>query len=324
MLSLQRKQTMMRRPPRSLKRQQGVVIVIALFVVGLVATMSYVMLARLARDTERTAYITRNTQAALYAQGSIVWAMDQLRNDWLKQKPNRVVDEIPIKSPVNEVDGYKISSTIYDMQARFNINNLNGPDLQADIKRLLLTVDRSLPPEQINDLVLAITDWITPIETQTNYDRYYLALPTPYRSAHRYPMVSVAELQLVKGMTPARFNALRPYITALPETTPINIQTAPADVLMTLNPAMPLEAARELEVLRSKAPFVKVDQFMQTKIIKQYPVKAEKITTTSKYFLVETTVSIEHQRLLLYTLLLRKQNEGKATMRILWQSKGWW
>jgi len=55
MLSLQRKQTMMRRPPRSLKRQQGVVIVIALFVVGLVATMSYVMLARLARDTERTA-----------------------------------------------------------------------------------------------------------------------------------------------------------------------------------------------------------------------------------------------------------------------------
>ncbi|MBV9575373.1 MAG: general secretion pathway protein GspK, partial [Gammaproteobacteria bacterium] len=102
------------------------VIVIALFIVALAATMAYVMMSRLERDTRRTSLLLHYTQANFYAQGSIVWAMDQLRNNWERQKTNKLVDEIPIKSPENVMNGYKISSTIYDMQSRFNLNNLNN------------------------------------------------------------------------------------------------------------------------------------------------------------------------------------------------------
>src|SRR5258708_1218566 len=107
-------------PSRS--HQQGVVIVVALFIVALVATMAYVMMARLERDTRCTTLILRDTQAEFYAQGSIAWAMDQLRNNWEKQKPNQLVDITPITSPVMNENGYRIVSTIYDMQARYNLN----------------------------------------------------------------------------------------------------------------------------------------------------------------------------------------------------------
>jgi type II secretory pathway component PulK len=54
--------------PRYRKEQQGVVIVIALFIVALVATMAYAMMVRIERDTRRTSLILRNTQAEFYAQ----------------------------------------------------------------------------------------------------------------------------------------------------------------------------------------------------------------------------------------------------------------
>lgn len=108
--------------------QQGVVIVVALFIVALVATMSYVMMSRLARDTRRTELIVHDSQAELYAQGSILWAKDQLRNDWIKQKKDKRIDELPLKSPVNNVNGYSIISTINDAQGKFNLNNVSKPE----------------------------------------------------------------------------------------------------------------------------------------------------------------------------------------------------
>src|SRR5262245_19487824 len=95
---------------RSLRRQQGVVLVVALFIVALVATMAYVMMIRLERDTHRTTLLLRNMQAEFYAQGTIDWAKETLRTNWLKQqgKQNTLVDITPIQSPVQEINGYKI------------------------------------------------------------------------------------------------------------------------------------------------------------------------------------------------------------------------
>lgn len=295
----------------------------ALFIVAIVATMSYVMLARLYRDTQRTSLILRDTQAEYYAQGSLAWAMDQLRNDWELQKPNQVIDALPMQSPVKEENGYKITSTIYDMQARFNVNNLTTVGAQADFKRLMQLVAPTLPAEKSQAIVLAITDWISPQSSQSSLDKYYMELPQPYRPAHK-PMLSVDELRLVKGMTPALFNALRPYLVALPPPTALNVQTAPAPLFVTLGPTLVLETGLALVELRSKHPFVSPATFQNLDIIKNHPVTSDKFTTTSGYFLVQTEVAIEKQKVVLYTLLERAGKDKKAVVTILWQSKGIW
>lgn len=303
--------------------QQGVVIVMALLIVAIVAALSYAMLARLERDTRRTSLILRDTQAEFYAQGSVAWAVDQLRNNLEKAKPNQLVDMIPIKSPVNETNGFKVESTIYDMQARFNVNSLMKPEAQVNFTRLLQLVDPKLTGEQAHAITLATKDWITPGIGQADYAGYYGELPVPYRAAHR-EMISVSELRLVKGMTATLANNLRPYVSALPAIALINVQTAPAMVLAVLSPTMTLEAGRAIEVIRKTKPFNTLQAFLDLDVAKNHHVEKNAITVQSNYFLVETIVTIEKQRLVIYTLLERTGSNGKAAINILWQGKGTW
>jgi len=308
----------------SIRREQGVVIVLALFMVALVAAIAYIMMMRLQRDTERTMLILRDTQAEFYAQGSIVWAIDVLQKNLDKQKPNQRVDIVPIQSPVNVVNGYQISSVIYDMQGRFNLNSLDQPETYANFRRLIRAVVPNIAEDKAQEIARAVGDWISSARSdQTEFNRYYLGLPLPYRAAHRL-MLSSSELRLVKGMTPALFAALQPYVVALPYGTSMNIQSAPAPVLLTLSPNMTLDAAKNLQDLLQRSPVTSKEALTNLDMIRNLNISTDKLTITSSYFLVETVVSIEKQRILLYTLLERTLKNNRATLRIVWQSKGIW
>lgn len=310
----------MRIKRRSLQRQKGVVIVVALFFVALIAAMAYVMMSRLERDTVRTSLLLHDTQAELYAQGSIDWAIEQLRNNLSRKKPDKPVDVMPAKSPTNEANGYIISSTITDMQARLNLNNLTTVEAQADFKHLLRIVDPNITEEKAQEISMAVMDWITPGQQQNEYNKYYMSLSPPYRAAHR-TMASVSELQLVKGMTPDLFKALQPYVTALPTTTLINVQNAPAPVIAALSPGMTLETGKAVEKIRSQLNLPTTQAFLNLDLVKNHNVPADKITVESNYFLAETTVAIEKQQVVLYTLLERTGNESKNAVSVIWQSK---
>ena len=307
---------------KNIKSQQGVVIVVALFFVALIAMMSYYMMNRLARDTLRTQLLLRNVKAELYAQGSIYWALEQLKTDVEKQKPNLPVDKIPLQSPIDEMQGYKIYSVITDAQSRFNLNTLTNTDAQVDFKKLLRLLAPDLNDKNAQDIVLAAIDWITPGQQQNELNKYYMSLPLPYRAAHR-PMVSASELQLVKGMTPALYRLLENYITALPSSSAfVNVQTATAPVLAALSPNMTIATAKAIEAKRSQVNISSVDAFLAMDLLKNHPIKKEKIVVLSHYFLIETIVEIEKQHIFLYTLVERSGDQGKSTVRIVWQSKG--
>ncbi|SRR5579883_371404 len=303
------------------KRQQGVAIIMALFIMALVATMAYLMLSQLARDTQRTSLILRDTQAELYAQSSVASAIEQLRRNWENQKPNRLIDVMPLVLPASNMNGYQITTTINDMQARFNLNNLNDGQAQAGFKNLLQLLVPDLPPDKAQAIVMAVADWITPGAGSAEYKQYYMELPEPYRAAHR-PMVNASELRLVKGVTPSLYQALKPYVTALPMSSYVNVQSASAPVLTTLSPTMTLAAAKGLTNLRVSSPFVSPQQFLNTDIIKNHPISADKIVTVSRYFLIESKVTIENQQTVLYTLVDRVVQNNKPMVNVLWQSKG--
>lgn len=304
-----------------LNKQSGVVIVVALFIIALVAAMSLAIMERLQRDTRRTTLILRNTQADLYAEGALAWARDVLINDWIQQKPNQRVDAIPIRSPNDKVNSYQIRSIIWDMQARFNLNNLSKQEWQESFAHLLQLILPKLSEAARKNLVRDISEWITPGSQQGESNEYYLHQTPPYRMAKRL-FVDKGELRLVKGVTPAIYAALEPYITALPQPTNINVSTAPAPVLATLAPNVTLEAARAIE--KAQASFGSNDAFLNFPIVKNYQIQSDKITVISNYFLLQTEVVIENQHIVLYTLLERVTNGNKANVNILWQSKGVW
>ena len=310
-------------PPKSFSKQSGVILVVALFVVALLATLAVIMMERLERDTRRTMLLSRTIQAEFIAQGSIAWARDQLRNDWERRKANRVVDQFPMQSPVDEINGFQITSTVYDMQSRFNLNNLKDLHNQENFRWLFKTIDPSLNEGNISSLIRGIKDWITPGRQQNSYYYYYLSLPTPYRAAHR-DFYNIDELRLIKGMTPRLFNHLKTYIVALPVKTPINVQTASIPVLMMLSPALTVDSARAIVESRQQNPFTTTKQFLDLERIKNLAIPEDKITVMSQYFLAETSVKIEKQGIILYTLLERKTDNHSPNVAILWQSKSTW
>ena len=308
---------------KSVKRQQGVVIVVALFIVALVASMAYVMMFRLSRDTRQTTLILRHIEAEDLSTGSVAWARDHLRNDWEHQKQNQVIDMMPVNPPVKEVNGYQIKSSIDDLQARYNLNNLSDKSAQSDFVRLIRFVMPKIPEEQANQIASAASDWVTPVTQESEFDKYYLSLPAPYRAAHR-AMVSPTELRLVKGMTPELYLALMPFVAALPAGTQINLQTAPVEVLMTLDPTMTVDAAKAIVQLRSAQIIVSTDAFFNLDAVKNHRLPPEKLTVSSSYFLLQTEVSIENQHVLLYTVLERAVNRNKAIVNVMYQGKGSW
>jgi len=297
------------------------VIIVALFLVALVATMSYVMMSRLARDTRRTELIVRDVQAELYAEGSVLWAKDTLHEDWIKQKKDKLVDPTPIKSPVNERNAFKISSTIMDAQGKFNLNNVSKPESQPDLSRLIRFADPKISQSQADEVAKATFDWVTPGSRDNEYSRYYAELPIPYRAAHRM-MVDPSEWRQVKGVTSELYAAMKPYITALPVVTPINPRAAEAPVLAILNATMTPETAKAIQDVLKNNPPPTLEAFKALDIIKNHPIQDDKITWVSSYFLVETDVGIERQHILLYTLLQRNSSTGKADVIVLWQNRG--
>ncbi|OGT45516.1 MAG: hypothetical protein A3E83_05580 [Gammaproteobacteria bacterium RIFCSPHIGHO2_12_FULL_41_20] len=296
--------------------QRGVVLIIALFVMTLIAVMAVAMMARLQRDTYRTSLVIHATQAELYAQGSVAWAMQQLRDN--KEK-NRL-DNAPIHLPVKQIYEYRIDSVIEDAQGYFNLNNLADSAVQQDFQRLLRAVVPQLNAQAGMDIARALTDWVTPGVHNSVYDRYYLSLKPAYRAAHR-PMLSVSELRLVKGVTPALYNALLPYVTALPEKTAINVQSALPQVLMSLSPTLNLSVVQQIVSHRQVTPFTTLEKFTGLEVVKNHAIAADKVTVNSTYFLVVTTVMVESETYRLYTLLSRLVQNERLQVKMLWQSK---
>jgi len=302
-------------------KQHGAAIIVALFVTSLVAIAAIAMLERLRINLRSTELITHNLQANLLARGSLAWAMEQLNTDWRQKKPNQPIDLTPIQSPTNQLENASVSSIIFDAQGRFNINNLSSPSAQDDFIRLIIAAYPKMGAASAREIALAITNWISAGTINNVLDNYYAKAMPPYRAPHRL-MVSVSELRLVKGVTAELYAALSPYVTALPEVTPININNAAIPVLMSLSPTLTLAAAKTIAAKAKQAPFPTTQSFQQFDVVKNNPVPENKITINSSYFLVKASVKVSQQEATLYTLLQRTVKEEKPTEVVIWQSKG--
>jgi general secretion pathway protein K len=310
-----------RRQRPNIAAQKGTAIIVALFVMSIVAVASVAMIVRLHIDIRRTELLLNSDRAYLYAQGSIAWASDQLFNNFKNQKPNQLVDKMPIESKADETDGFLIQSTIYDAQGFFNVNNLAAKDSQNDFLQLMKAVLPQLEPATAKKISMSIHDWITIGSKDSTADAYYAANNPPYSSAHHL-MVSVSELRLVQGMTSALYTQLLPFLIALPETTAINVNNASNPVLMSLNPNLSAASAKMIETYRKQTPFTTPQKFQDFDIVKNNPIAPAKITVTSNYFLVKTSVKVGQQQTILYTLLKRTVEKSKPAITVLWQTKG--
>lgn len=300
---------------RRISNQKGVVLILALFFLALATSLSYWMISRTARETRSVDLLLKDIQATSYAYGSLAWAKEELR----RRAVNQVPDDLPIKSDVNEVNHYNVYSIITDMQSKFNLNNLSKETDLAQFKILFKLLQPTLSEQQRDEMTQSIIDWISP-EDKINSQSYYLTQSPPYRVPHR-DMKSISELRLIKGITPAAYDALLPYVTALPQIVKINLLTAEAPVIASLKENMPIETATAIQRSIKDRKIKNAAEFDKLEIAINNGLTAAQATFVSNYFLCETHVTRENQSLVVYTLLERVSiPKNPVSINVIWQS----
>jgi len=275
-------------------RQQGVALVTALLVVSLATVAAIAMATRLQVDMRRTGNLLHGEQAYAYAMAAESWAQVILLRDIEDSEYDYLEEDWATALPPIAVEGGFVRGSITDLQGRFNVNNLVNEAGQpvesqrAYFKRLLavLKLDETLEP--------ALLDWIDADIDATfpdgaEDDTYLLAEP-PYRAANR-PLVSTSELRLVKGFTPEVIALLEPHITALPELTLININTATVEVLEALHNELNNSGAGQLITDRGEDGYSELDAFLSHDALAGLELDTD-VDIKSEWFRVLTDVSI--------------------------------
>jgi general secretion pathway protein K len=291
-------------------------LITAVLVVAIVATVATTLALGEQVWFRQAQNMANRAQAESLRQGALNYAAILLTRDGQQNKTDHLGELWAKPLPPLPVEDGMIAFAVSDAQGRFNLNNLvrNGAPSPADIamfQRLLTSqgIDQGLSE--------TLRDWLDPDSTVSQggaEDIDYLSLPQPYRSANQ-PLQSVDELRLVKGFSAKNVEKLRPYVTALPVPTSVNVNTAPDQVLAALFTNLPAAALKPVLDSRVSQPFADAAQFIARLPTGTPPPPASLYGINTGYFLV--TIDIRYGRLQRRTEALIERASGKPAT-VLW------
>ena len=128
--------------------------------------------------------------------------------------------------------------------------------------------------------------------------------------------LEVEDLLAVRGMTPEMLEKLRPYVIVLPEPTPINVNTASAEVLAAVIPNFSLSEANALLARRRNVPWADIGNF-QTGITGHTPV-ADSVSVKSDWVLVNSRIRLDRAALNAQALIQRSANPIGGGVKVVW------
>ena len=299
------------------EKQRGVAVVLAMGVVALAAAAATAILVTQSTWARHSALATEHFQAQSLARVGVDWARALLADDRRTSTVDHLGEPWALRTAPVPVDNGEIAGFLEDQQAAFNLNNLVlGDRINVEefgrFRRLLSIL--GLP----SALADALADWIDadsePLSADGAEDSYYLALTPPYLAANQ-PLADVSELALVRGFNDSVRARLRPFVTALPRATQVNVNTASAEVMAATIENMDLDAARALVAQRGRAYFSTVEDF-SNRLPARFTVPASGIALASSFFVVTLRATIGDAQARIAALIAR---EGTSRPAVIWQ-----
>lgn len=301
-------------------KKSGSALLSALFVMSLMTIAATSMLWNLQSNIYRTQLIVSSQNKHYALQLANFWAMSELGDPHKLFTRVDKYQRIAVLPPDLQhlYPGYDIEADLYDLQAKFNINNISDTQYFAMIERLFKRIPLKLPPYEMKQLFLLMNQWIK------NYDPkyepaplldYYLLQKPPYLPAHQL-MQSISEIRLIKGVTPRVYRQLESYLTALPAITPININTASSWLLHILGNG--LKDGEVDQILEARASKGITDENKFSILINHLNIPASQVSLRSNYFLSIATVTDKNGSTIQYTVFERTwDKQGKLHLSIL-------
>jgi general secretion pathway protein K len=286
------------------KRQQGVAIIMVLLIVAIATSLAAYMAMQQNLWQRQVESQFERAQARQLGAAGIDWARAVLAEDARGNAVDHEKEIWTLRLPAIPVEGGEVIGAIEDRQGLFNLNNVASN--VAQFQRLLAVL--GLPP----DLAPALADWIdADSEPQAGgaEDGYYLALAQPYRTSNR----ALVEL----GFDSRTLESLRAFVSVLPAArTPVNVNFAPAEVLVAVIEGMTLSDARLLVQQRQGQPYKDIADFKLRLPHGGIKVVDSDISVKSDFFWVTGRASVGQAQVVTQALMQRASNWPT----VVWQS----
>jgi general secretion pathway protein K len=312
----------MRTRQRRPARERGVAVITAL----LLTTLAISIVASLFWQQQVQVRSMENQRLHLQTKwilrGALDWSTLVLFQDGIDHREYTSLDQV-WATPLAEtrLDQYverervegenfdaSLSGNITDACSRYNLRNLGmsrglpDPQQLAIFKRLLnnLQLDQGLALRIANFVAAGL-----PATMEEGND------PTRQQAAPvvgaPVKVLQVEDLLSVRGVTPAIVERLRPFVTVLPEKTPVNVNTAPAEVLAAVVPDMSVSEANTLIVRRKQAAWRGLNYF-ETEIGENRKPAQVSASVKSDWFLVDSRIRLDRAALDAQALIHRSSN----------------
>jgi general secretion pathway protein K len=290
-----------------------VALITAVLIVALATILAVNVSFRGFLDQRRSAALFALDQGFEIALGAEAWAADVLQQDARESQTDHLGEKWARPLPPLPIEDGTVAGRLEDLQGRFNLNNLvfadgtTNPDAVEQLERILVFLQ--IEPAWAT----AMADWIDQ-DSQPGFpdgaeDSVYTAQNPPYLTANM-PITRASELMVLPGFGAARYAKLRPYVTALPVGTKLNVCTASGVVLdalsentheFGLNP-------QDLANRRKGACFPTLEDLRGALGDANFNKLKNSLTESSMYFGATVWVTIGTTEFTLYSLLARGGN----------------
>lgn len=317
----------MRRRPSHARaaRQGGAAILTAMLTVVLVATLATSALWQQWRSTEIEAAERSRVQSAWILTGALDWARLILREDARKGGADHLAEPwaVPLAQArlstflaadrgdalaAEDAQDAFLSGQIVDLQSRLNVSNLLLDGKIHEPSRLAFA--------RLFELLNLPDTELQTMAEQLRRAQDSRADSSPGSAAATAPLwpQSLEQLAWV-GLSSATVAALRPYVTILPVRTPVNLNTAPAEVIYACVDDFELADAHRLVEARNAAHLTTLNEAAKAAGKATAQFNEGQHSVSSRFFEVRGTLQVEQTTVQEFSVVQREGLEVKTLSR---------
>ena len=299
-----RRGTQRTRPaPRAPRTQCGAALLLAMLTVALVATFAAGAAWQQWRGIEVESAERQRQQATWVLSGALDWARLILREDARSGGADHLAE--PWAIPLQEarlstflaaeqgvattggdldLPDVFLSGQITDLQSRLNLANLASTrdDAEPAVGEFARLFERlGLPPEELATL----TAGLRAASGVSSSGGAGSGAINPATAAGNAPLMPSRIEQLTwLGLSGPTLRALAPHVTLLPATTPLNLNTASAEVIHAAAPAVSLADAQRLVAERDRAHLRTLADAAERLGLRDNPFPDTRFAVASRFF----------------------------------------
>jgi general secretion pathway protein K len=302
------------------QNQQGVALITALLVLALAGMLAYAMIEDSARMIARLGASEQAAQASALADGLYDYALIALQKEQQEGGGSDTLDDPWAAAlPIFPIPGGTLGGKLEDLNGRINLNALartgaGKASTQLRLERLLsaLKLDPGLA-QRISDAIDPDND----SQGAGGEDAGLMAQTPPLRAPNR-KLAHVAEIAPIIG--DEAYARLAPYVCAISKNAPLNVNTASAQVLQSLSPAMTPELAKRMYA-DGHAHYSDISSFVtalaQASVVLD-DAQQRDLGVSSTHFLARATVNLQNEAYPFTALLER----SPTILAVRWRARG--